>query len=80
MVGVLPIEDEFKENKLRWFGCIQRRPAWATVKENDKITLIEMPWVGLVNMRCNNRKYMSLANLLDYMALDKHKIHVANHD
>ncbi|KAL7248052.1 hypothetical protein ACSBR2_002871 [Camellia fascicularis] len=38
-VGVVPIEDKLRENRLRWFGHIQRRPTEAVVKRCDTITV-----------------------------------------
>ncbi|KAF5936300.1 hypothetical protein HYC85_027429 [Camellia sinensis] len=37
-VGVAPIEDKLRENRLRWFGHIQRRPTEAVVKRCDAVT------------------------------------------
>ena len=34
-VGVVLIEDKLRENRLRWFGHIQRRPTEAIVKRCD---------------------------------------------
>lgn len=31
MVGVAPTEDEFRENKVRWFRQIQLRPVGAAI-------------------------------------------------
>ncbi|KAL7238250.1 hypothetical protein ACSBR2_004368 [Camellia fascicularis] len=36
-VGVAPIEDKLRENRLRWFGHIQRRPTEAAMKRCDAI-------------------------------------------
>ncbi|GMP54130.1 hypothetical protein CsSME_00019390 [Camellia sinensis var. sinensis] len=36
--GVAPIEDKLRENRLRWFGHIQRRPTEAVVKRCDAVT------------------------------------------
>ncbi|CAL5326839.1 unnamed protein product [Camellia sinensis] len=38
-VGVAPIEDKLRENRLRWFGHIQRRPIEAVVKRCDAVTV-----------------------------------------
>ncbi|CAL5373127.1 unnamed protein product [Camellia sinensis] len=38
-VGVAPIEDKLRENRLRWFGHIQRRPTEAVVKRCDAVTV-----------------------------------------
>ncbi|CAL5393655.1 unnamed protein product [Camellia sinensis] len=38
-VGVVPIGDKLRENRLRWFGHIQRRPTEAVVKRCDTVTV-----------------------------------------
>ncbi|GMP49664.1 hypothetical protein CsSME_00016582 [Camellia sinensis var. sinensis] len=38
-VGVAPIEDKLRENRLRWFGHIQRRPTEVVVKRCDAVTV-----------------------------------------
>ena len=35
MVGVAPIQDKLRENRLRWFGHVQRRPIEAVVRRCD---------------------------------------------
>ena len=35
MVGVAPIEDKMRENRLRWFGHILQRPLDATVRNSN---------------------------------------------
>ncbi|KAI8550503.1 hypothetical protein RHMOL_Rhmol06G0112100 [Rhododendron molle] len=39
MVGVAPIEERLRENRLRWFGHVYSRPKDAVVKRVDMITL-----------------------------------------
>ncbi|KAI8568266.1 hypothetical protein RHMOL_Rhmol02G0184700 [Rhododendron molle] len=39
MVGVAPIEEKLRENRLRWFGHIYRKPEYAIVKRADRIDL-----------------------------------------
>ncbi|KAI8559840.1 hypothetical protein RHMOL_Rhmol04G0206200 [Rhododendron molle] len=39
MVGVAPIAEKLRENRLRWFGHVYRRPEDAVVKRADMITL-----------------------------------------
>ena len=34
IVGVAPIEDKMRENRLRWFGHIQRKPLDALVRKS----------------------------------------------
>ena len=35
MVGVAPIQDKLRENRLRWFGHVQRRPTETVVRRCD---------------------------------------------
>ena len=35
LVGVVPIEDKLRENRLRWFGHICRKPTDVVVKKSD---------------------------------------------
>ena len=37
MIEVAPIEEKMRENRLRWFGHIQRRPTNAPVRKSDAI-------------------------------------------
>ena len=37
MIGVAPIEDKWRENRLRRFDHLQRRLVYASVKNSDKI-------------------------------------------
>ena len=37
MIEVELIEEEMRENRLRWFGHIQRRPANAPVRKSEAI-------------------------------------------
>ena len=39
LVGVAPIEDKMRENRLRWFGHIRRRPMDAPVRRVEKIDI-----------------------------------------
>ncbi|KAI8559998.1 hypothetical protein RHMOL_Rhmol04G0220700 [Rhododendron molle] len=39
MVGVAPIEEKLRENRLRWFGHVYHRPEDAVVKRADRIAL-----------------------------------------
>jgi predicted transcriptional regulator len=36
-VGVAPIVEKFVENRLRWFGHIERRPVYAVVRRVDQM-------------------------------------------
>ena len=37
IIEVAPIEEKMRENRLRWFGHIQRRPTNAPVRKSDAI-------------------------------------------
>ena len=37
MVGIVPIVNKLKENRLMWFGHLQRRPIDMVVKKREKI-------------------------------------------
>ena len=41
LVGVAPIEDKMRENHLRWFGHIGRRPTDAPVRSMEKIDIVQ---------------------------------------
>ena len=36
-VGVAPIEDKLRENRLKWFGHVQRRSLDPPVRKGDRI-------------------------------------------
>lgn len=36
-LGVAPIEDKIKENRLRWFSYIHRRPEQAVVRRKNGV-------------------------------------------
>ncbi|CAL5409645.1 unnamed protein product [Camellia sinensis] len=84
-VGVAPIEDKLRENRLRWFGHIQRRPTEAVVKRCDAVMVD-----GSVRGRGRPRltltsvinRDMNLLNLTNEMAFDRvawrRRIHVAD--
>ena len=38
-IGVAPIEEKMRENRLRWFGHVQRRPTDAPVRRVKRIKL-----------------------------------------
>ena len=83
LVGVAPIEDKMKENRLRWFGHIVRRPTDALVRRVEKIDIVQgkklrgrpkMTWMEVV------KKDMKLLELEERMVADRNvwrrRIHV----
>ena len=57
LVGVAPIEDKMRENRLRWFGHVGRRPIDAPVRRVKKIDIEQgkklkgrpkMTWIEVV--------------------------------
>ena len=74
MVGVAPIEDKLRENKLRWFGQKCRRPTDVVVRRNNMI-------IGNDNTRGKGRPKFSMdavlkkdmieLNLSEHLALDR---------
>jgi hypothetical protein len=82
-VGVAPIENKMRENRLRWFGHIRRRPNDAPVRRMEKWENIlvkrgrgrpRKTWMEVI------RKDMNALNLTEDMALDRNewrrRIHV----
>ena len=83
LVGVAPIEDKMRENRLRWFGHIGLRPTDAPVRRVEKIDIVQgkklrgrpkMTWMEVV------KKDMKLLELEERMVADrnvwKRRIHV----
>ena len=57
LVGVAPIEDKIRENRLQWFGHIRRRSMDAPVRRVKKINIVQgkkvrerpkMTWVDMI--------------------------------
>ena len=74
LVGVAPIEDKMRENRLRWFGHIGLRPMDAPIKRVEKIDFEQskklrgrpkMTWIEVV------KKDMKLLKLKEKMITDK---------
>ena len=40
MIEVAPIDEKMRENRLRWFGYIQRRPINAPIRKSDAIHIM----------------------------------------
>ena len=66
LVGVALIEEKMRENRLRWFGHVERRPIDAPVRRVEKIDIEQskklrgrpkMNWMKVV------KKYMKLLEL-----------------
>ncbi|KAL7204554.1 hypothetical protein ACSBR2_017596 [Camellia fascicularis] len=84
-VGVAPIEDKLRENRLRWFGHIQRRSTDAVVKRCNAVMVDGSvrgryrPRLTLVSVV---KKDMDLLNLTNEMTFDRaawrKMIHVAD--
>ena len=74
MIKVAQIEEKMRENRLQWFGHIQRKPINAPVRKSDAIHIegnargIEMPkltWVYII------KKDLLCCDLIDIMELDR---------
>ena len=85
MVGVAPIEEKLRENRLRWFGHVYRRPVDAVVKRADMIDLgSNAMGRGRPKLTLDAvvRKDMNMLGLSEQVALDraqwKKRIHVAD--
>jgi hypothetical protein len=85
MVGVAPIDEKLRENRLRWFGHVYRRPTESIVKRADRIALhSNAPGRGRPKLTLDAvvRKDLSLLGLSEETALDRtlwrKRIHVAD--
>ena len=85
MIEVAPIEEKMRENRLRWFDHIQRRPINALVRKSNDIHIEDnarglgrpkIIWVKII------KKDLVWCGLSDIMALDRvewrNRIHVAD--
>ena len=83
LVGVAPIENKMRDNCLRWFGHIGRRPTNAPVRRVEKIDIVQgkklrgkpkMTWMKVV------KKDMKLLELEERIVADRNvwrrRIHV----
>src|SRR5450432_2740227 len=84
-VGVAPIEGKLRENRLRWFGHVYRRPEDAVVKRVDRLALSSNArgrGRPKLTLDVVIRKDMSLLGLNEQISLErsqwKLKIHVAD--
>ncbi|KAJ7976901.1 Retrovirus-related Pol polyprotein LINE-1 [Quillaja saponaria] len=84
-VKVAPIEEKMRENRLRWFGHIQRRPMDAVVKQGD---MVQVPGVRQGNGRPKLtwgaviEKDMAVLGINENLVLDRYewrkRIHIAD--
>ena len=74
LVGVASIKDKIRENRLRWFGHIRRRPMDAPIKKVEKIDFEQskklrgrpkMTWIEVV------KNDMKLLELEERMVVDR---------
>ena len=86
MIEVAPIEEKMRENRLRWFDHIQRKPINAPVRKSDAIHVEgndargrgrpKLIWIEII------KKDLVWCGLTDIMTLDRVKwrnmIHVTN--
>ena len=83
LVGIVPIEDKMRENRLRWFGHVRHKPIDAPVRRVEKIDIEQgkklrgrpkMTWMKVV------KKDMKLLELEERMMANRNvwrrKIHV----
>ena len=85
LVGVAPIEDKIRENRLRWYGHVRRRPTNEAVRKTELLTVEgdtkgrgrpKLTWSGII------RKDMSVCGLNEDIVHDRaewrKRIHVAD--
>ena len=85
LVEVAPIQDKLRENRLRWFGHVKRRPINAPVRKSELINIAgnargrgrpKLTWGEVV------RQDMSVCGLTEDIAFDRsewrNRIHVAD--
>ena len=74
LVGVAPIKDKIRENRLRWFGHIGHRPMNAPVRKVEKIDIAQgkklrgrpkMMWMEVI------KNYMKLLELEKSIVVDR---------
>ena len=73
MVKVAPIEDKLRENRLRWFGHVNRRPMDAPVRKSDLVSIDNTRGRGSPKLTLWDiiKKDMMSCGLTEDIALDK---------
>jgi len=73
-IRVIPIEDKLREDRLRWFGHIYRRPLDVVVKKSDMIAVdsrVRGRGRPKLTLDAVLQKDLGLLNLSDEVTLDR---------